>query len=216
MPFLLIMLWFSQHFIVALTLAVSSPAAASTVLSFSEPPLATGATIPQKSNSNLTIPPSFNFRVPFSTIELYIECIEPMNGTDLTWILLSIHEYTGEHLREKGDGPLAPKQDPFGFLTDPPRLSFTAQSVRNRLMKWSILQIAAEGLYLALPQAHRDFAANFTILDYQDKFQWGFGEVKAVPSDSLGIQTPAIIVIGNDTSSATGTEHIASQVVPAA
>lgn len=139
-----------------------------------------------------------------------------MNGTDLTWVLLTIHEYIGEHLREKGDGPLAPKQDPFGFVTDPPRLKFTAQSVPDRLMKWSILQIAAEGLYLALPQAHRDFAADFIIWDYQDDFQWGFGEVKAVPSNPLDIQTPTIIVIGNDTSSATGTENIASQVVPAA
>ena len=42
MPFPFILLWLLQHFIVALTLTVSSPAVASTVLSFSETPLAKG------------------------------------------------------------------------------------------------------------------------------------------------------------------------------
>ncbi|KAK0510599.1 hypothetical protein JMJ35_007031 [Cladonia borealis] len=209
MPFLLILLWLLQHSIVALTLAVSSPAAASTLMILS-------ATVPQDSVSNLTAAPSFLFRVPFSTIELTIVCTLPMDGRDLAWILLSLHDYVDEHLRRKGDEPLAPKNDPFGFQTDPPRVSFTAQSAPGRLMTWSVLQIAAEGIYLCLPQRQRYFGASFEIRDYQDDFQWGFGRVTAVPLDLLGIRIPNIITIGNDTTSANATEIIASEGVPVA
>ena len=174
------------------------------------------ATAPQDSFSNLTLAPSFLFRVPFSTIELTVFCTLPMDGRDLTWILLSIHEYVDEHLRRKGDEPLAPKHDPFGFQTSPPRVSFTAQSAPGRLMTWSILQTAAEGIYLCLPQRQRYFGASFQIRDYQDDFLWGFGEVAAMPLGLLSIQFPSIITIGNDSSSANGTENIASEGVTAA
>ena len=158
----------------------------------------------------------FNYRVAFSTIELRVVCSVPIDGRDLAWILLTIHEDIGTHLRTEGDGILAPKEDPFGFQTDPPRISFIAQSVPGRLMKWSVLQIAAEGLFLSLPQAHKDYRANFEIWDYRDDFQWGFGKITTGPLDPPSIQIPTIIAIGNDTGSAKVTENTASQVVPAA
>ena len=139
-----------------------------------------------------------------------------MDGRDLTWILLSIHEYVDEHLRRKGDEPLAPKNDPFRFQTSPPRVSFIAQSTPGRLMTWSVLQIAAEGIYLCLPQRHRFFGANFQIRDYRDDFLWGFGEVGTRPLGLLGIKFPTIITVENDTSPANGTENIASEDVTAA
>ena len=118
-------------------------------------------TVPQSALSNLTSSPIFDFRVPFSTIELRVVCSHTINRSDLTWILLTIHDYIDERLRTKGDGWLAPKHDPFGMQTDPPRISFIAQSVPGRLMTWGVLQIAAEGLYLCLPQAHKNYGARF-------------------------------------------------------
>ncbi len=174
------------------------------------------ATGPQNSVSNLTSAPIFDFRVPFSTIELRVVCSSTINSGDLSWILLTIHEYIDERLIRKGDGPLAPKQDPFGLQSDPPRISFVAQSVPGRLMTWSVLQIAAEGLYLSLPQVHKNYRANFEIWDYQDNFQWGFGKISTGRLPPPGIQLPTIIAIGNDTGPAKMMEITASEVVPAA
>ena len=168
------------------------------------------ATVPQNSLSNLTSASAFNFRVPFSTIELHVVCSSPIDNSDLAWILLTIHQYIGKRLRTEGDGPLAPKNDPFGFQTDPPRISFIAQSVLGRSMTWAVLQIAAEGLYLSLPQAHKYHGASFQIWDYQDNFQWGFGRIATVPLNPPDIQIPAIIAMGNDTGSAKVTEITAS------
>lgn len=83
-------------------------------------------------------------------------------------------------------------------------------------MKWSVLQIAAEGLFLSLPHTHRYYGATFEIWDYQDDFQWGFGRIMTGPIDPPGIQNPTIIAIGNDTGSANVMENTASQDVSAA
>ena len=83
-------------------------------------------------------------------------------------------------------------------------------------MTWGVLQIAAEGLYLCLPQAHKNYGARFEIWDYQENFQWGVGKIQTGCLHPPDIQLPAIIVIGNDTSSAEVTENIASKAVSAA
>lgn len=108
-------------------------------------------------------------------------------------------EYIGEHIRRKGDGPLAPKEDPFGFVMPLKRVSFSAQSVPGQLMTWGVLQTAVEGLYRSLPEASRYYGAKFQIWDYQDDFQWGFGEIMTIPE---GTPVPTIAAIGNNTSSA--------------
>lgn len=77
-------------------------------------------------------------------------------------------------------------------------------------MTWSVLQIAAEGLYMSLPQAHKYHGARFVIRDYQDNFQWGFGKITTEPLDDPGIQIPTIIAIENETGSAKVTEDTAS------
>ena len=122
-------------------------------------------------------------------------------------------EHIGEHLRIEGDGPLAPKEDPYGFQTSPPGISFIAQSVTGRLMTWEVLQNAVEGLWRCLPLARRYYGAKFQIWDYQDDFQWGFGEITTKP---LGTPISTIAAIGNDTSSARVTESTASDAVLAA
>ena len=80
-------------------------------------------------------------------------------------------------------------------------------------MTWGVMQIAVEGLYRSLPGALRYYGARFQIWDYKDDFQWGFGEIKAIP---LRPPIPTIVAIGNDTSSAWVTESTASNAVVAA
>ena len=175
------------------------------------------ATVAPNSLCNSTHP-YFDFRVPFSTIEVTGVCSTPIDGKDLAWILLTIHEYIDVRLRTKGDGTLAPKHDPFGFSTAPARISFKAQSEPERLLTWSVLQTAVEGLYFCLPQALQYYGATFRIRDYENNFQWGHGQISAVPLDpsGIGIQTSTIIAIGNDTILTNGTENFASQGVPVA
>ena len=131
-----------------------------------------------------------------------------MDGHDLAWILLTIINYIGDRLRRKADGPLAPKEDPFGFVLPSRHLSFIAQSVQGERMTWGVLQIAVEGLYRVLPEELRYYAARFQIRDYEEDFQWGFGEVNNT--------IPTIVAIGNDTSSVRVTESTASYAVLAA
>ena len=122
-------------------------------------------------------------------------------------------EYIAEHLRRKGDGPLAPKEDPFGFNSPSKILGFTAQSVQGRFMTWGVLQTVAEGLYRSLTANDMDYAARFQIRDYEDNFQWGFGEILTIPPNTL---IPTIVAVGNDTISATVTDSTASDTVLAA
>ena len=109
-----------------------------------------------------------------------------------------MHEYLNDQIAEHGDRTLAPKDDPFVWqpqgppirrLMNPDKrlalasslpIALTAQSVEGEMMTWSVLLIAVEGLYLALPAAGRHYGAQFEIWDWSDQAQWGFGEVKGV------------------------------------
>ena len=141
---------------------------------------------------NLTSAQIFTFRVPHSTIELKISTTHNIDGQSLGDGLLRLHEYLNDHIAEHGDGWLAPKDDPFGWVNSGPtafkaglalnvprHISLTAQSVPGEQMTWSILLIAVEGLYLCLPAVGRNLGAQFDIWDWRDQAQWGFGEVKA-------------------------------------
>ena len=166
------------------------------------------AMVPQNSPSNLTSIPPFDFRVPYSTIQLHVVCTVVIDGGDLAWILLTLLEYIGERLRRKGDGPLAPKNDPFGFKSSTTDINFFAQSVQGQHMTWGVLQTAVEGLYRVLPAEYRYYTTKFQIWDYEQVFQWGFGEVNST--------NPSIVAIGNDTNSIRVMESTASHTVVAA
>ena len=170
--------------------------------------------MPQNSLSNLTSIPPFDYRVPHSTIELHVIPSYEIDNQDLSWVLLTEIEFIGEHLRRKGDGPLAPKHDPFGIVSSS-RVSFIAQSVPGTLMTWAVIQIAVEGLYWSLPGSGKSYGARFQIRDYQHDFQWGSGEIKTLPPD-IPTPTPNIVAIKDDTSSAWVTESAASTAVVAA
>lgn len=225
MPFLLVFFWLLHNFIGALTLVTSPPAVASSALTFSETPLAKGqvqylsitylteltllsATVPQTSTSNLTSIPPFDFRVPYSSIELHVVPTYPIDSHDLAWILLTSIDFIGERLRRKGDGPLAPKNDPFGMVVPSQHINFTVQSVQGQRMTWGVLQPAVEGLYRVLPGEYRYYAARFQIRDYEEDFQWGFGEIWNMSMTN--------VAIGNDTSSVRVTESTANDDVLAA
>ena len=166
------------------------------------------ATVPQNSPSNLTSIPPFDFRVPYSTIQLHVVCTVAIDGHDLAWILLTLLEYIGERLRRKGDGPLAPKNDPFGFEPSSKYISFFAQSVQGQHMTWGVLQTAVEGLYRVLPADYRYYTTRFQIWDYEEEFQWGFGQINST--------NPTIVEVGNDTNFVRVMESTASHAVLAA
>ena len=75
-------------------------------------------------------------------------------------------------------------------------------------MTWGVLQTAVEGLYRVLPADYRYYATRFQIWDYEEDFQWGFGEINST--------NPTIVAIGNDTNFIRVTESTASHAVLAA
>ena len=154
------------------------------------------------SNTPLAAAQIFRYRVPHSTIELHITTANPIDGQILGSNLLRIHEFINDRISSEGDGPLAPKNDPFvwqpsgppqrpaaGLTTNNLRLRLTAESVPREYMTWSVLLITVEGLYLCLPAVGREFGAQFEIWDWRDQAQWGLGELKevtAMPGESVG------------------------------
>ncbi len=140
------------------------------------------------SQTNLTAAQIFKFRVPHSTVELQITANRPIDGNELRKTLLAIHDYTGDHIESQGDSPLAPRDDPFAWDKSgpPPQTGvyLKAQSAKDEQMTWSVLHIAVEGLFLALPAVGRNYEAQFDIWDWRPEAQgggyWGFGEVKSL------------------------------------
>lgn len=127
--------------------------------------------------------------MPHSTIELQITTnLVPIKGNELHNTLLAIHEYTGDHIGSEGDGTLFPKDDPFVWdkAGPPPRTGvyLEVQSAKRERMTWGVLQIAVEGLYLALPAVGRNVEARFEVFDWRSPEHggglWGFGALKNV------------------------------------
>ncbi|CAD6588760.1 MAG: hypothetical protein ASARMPREDX12_003484 [Alectoria sarmentosa] len=145
------------------------------------------------SNTSLAAAQIFKYRVPHSTIELYITTTNPIDGQILGSTLLRIHEYINDEISRYGDRPLAAKDDPFvwepsGTSLPPVRalmannlpVRLMVESVPGEHMTWGVLLIAVEGLYLCLPAVGRDFGAKFDVWDWRDQAQWGSGEMKGV------------------------------------
>jgi len=117
---------------------------------------------------------------------LKISTTTHIDGNELRNTLLAIHDYTGDHIQHKGDGPLYPGDDPFVWDKSgpPPRkgVYLKVQSAQGEYMPWGVLHIAVEGLFLALPAVGRNLAIQFDIWDWRELEQggglWGFGEVK--------------------------------------
>lgn len=153
------------------------------------------------SNTSLAAGQLFNYRVPHSTIELHVATTNPIDGQLLGGNLLRIHDFISDRISYKGDGPLAPEDDPFvwqpsgppqrlaaGLTTNRPRLRLTAESFPGEYMTWSVLLITVEGLYSCLPAVGRDFGAQFEIWDWRDQAQLGIGEIEetTMPGKSGG------------------------------
>jgi hypothetical protein len=142
------------------------------------------------------------FRVPQSTIELRVACTRPVDVGNLGNTLLRIHDYIKHHIDLEGDKTLWPKNDPFGWyvLGPDPRvgLNFTAKSIVPRNMTWSVLQLAAEGLYLSLPREGRNWGARFQIWDFERDIEWGYGQVGVFTAPGLG-QNVLALPEGQDT-----------------
>lgn len=145
------------------------------------------------SNTSLAAAHIFDYRVPHSTIELHVATTNPIDGQTLGSTLLRIHDFINDEISRHGDGPLAPKDDPFvweqsgppptpatGLMVNNLPLKLAVESVPREYMTWGVLLIAVEGLYLCLPAVGRDFGAQFEIWDWRDRAQWGFGDVKEV------------------------------------
>ena len=145
------------------------------------------------SNASLAAALIFDYRVPHSTIRLQVVTTGPIDGQILGSTLLRIHDFINDEISSHGDGPLAPKDDPFvwessgpaptlgtGLMVNNLPLKLTVKSVRGAYMTWGVLLIAVEGLYLCLPAVGREVGARFEIWDWRDEAQWGYGEVKKV------------------------------------
>lgn len=164
------------------------------------PALPNNFTAPGSTNSNTSLAAAqiFKYRVPHSTIELHITTTNPLDGQILGSTLLRIHDYINDKIGRSGDGPLAPKDDPFvwqpsgpphtlgpGPMTNTLPLKLRVESVPGEYMTWGVLLITVEGLYLCLPAVGREFGAQFEIWDWRDQAQWGFGEVKQTTPKSV-------------------------------
>jgi len=118
-------------------------------------------------------------------IELQVSTGSPIDGQLLRNTLFRIHEYINNVIGEQGEGPLAPKDDPFGWKSSSspsttPSVSLTAHSAAGEQMTWGLLLFVVEGLYLCLPAVGRDMGAQFNIWDSRYQAMWGFGELRAV------------------------------------
>ena len=140
--------------------------------------------------------------MPQSKIELRVACTRQVDVRNLGSTLLRIHVYIESRIILEGDKPLWPKNDPFGWYVSGPDpqvgLNFSAESIVPRNMTWSVLQLAAEGLYLSLPREGRNWGARFQIWDYEHDIEWGYGQVGVFAAPGLG-QNVLAVPEGQDT-----------------
>lgn len=154
------------------------------------------------SNSTLRrATPTYQYPIPGTPYVLTIITEGSVAHVLLGGLLLRLWHYTDDHISEKGDGPLAPNDDPFVYYPSGPPpgpsatdvLWFMAASAPNTHITYSDLNIILDGLYRAMPLMNHDFLFTFHVYDSNSKMKFADGWVRKKTSDgAMGIPNATV------------------------
>lgn len=124
---------------------------------------------------------SQQYCIPNTSIKVIVDFGSDVGSPGIGPTLHGIWTFTDDHIETRGDGELAPDDDPFVYVTSgsqPPDFEFEASSIIGERMTWGVLNIAVNGLIVLVQKPwNRHLNFKFEIWDYEDNLQWGRGSM---------------------------------------